>query len=1136
MILPRVNVHVDQWGRPLAQQRTVKLSLKGALDRLLGPSRSRLCSDRRRYNRKLRVLCRKYAMFGKLRSMLTVFCSKMVGLLFVNRQYRFQGPRGMRRMATRARPEAAAHEEVVDNGGLFSVDLNSRNEITQLYRDIMREVTDGVVRGRRARRRGAELEDLLGTNAAPDNGGQRDTASRLVREVRAKINGMIPQNDPRQRIPGTLFHNFINQLAQEMAIELENMLQRGVIEDCYMVPRFMTVTNGDRGLAKQMAEVFCSKRAEPEIENGNESVQVGRCVWRQEHIDCVVAEHAHWFGLVGEDPRDENIAEEDDVLDIAENIAEDDAMDVAEEDDVARRGNRLRRITRSSVKRHTAACLDMMIRWLPAIEAANEVIEERRRVMDERRRNNEEIPAQEAALNTTPIKVFNLCPQAHIEIKSAPMTASMWRGQQTGGRGLLGWVFGDKKVSNALRAPRGVWPRELPPFTSGRRRRYTLEAFHRSDGVSMSLSFVCHEPGDLPDGGREVFWMTRRTKRFIALKNLGISPLEYPRLERMLQQGKLVRIAFDMGRVCLLNGTAGHVDLPTGNAVDGRPGDGTADESAVDDTSTGVQSDSDVVASSGAPNDRDDESDDGATSRARPRPRLGENDDVHSHGVGDESDGGAGGDGPDEADGDEGGGNRRGPISKIKSYHLPRGQFYEKSGANRRIHHGKKMCQGVQDALDDLSLTPSKTADPARYVQHVRTFATHFGALFDAFHDRKRAKLAFRGHGLRMKVVDDFMNETINDVKRRHLELHPHVRPDDLEVLVVVGLPTFASTGRGERAVPTLWLAEHIARRWQTLFVDEGLTTKVCPDCLQDTKAATMAPLHHPRLNKVVRRLNKNCRTLDARARELSGLLGRAGDLSPEELHRVRKLEEQILEGEERVGMLVGERVEKERMLEAQNQPMPNRVGLASMRFCKTCMGLGLPRPRKNRDVSAALNILALGEALLAGLPRPAPFCDIKEVRSAGQRMQLVELLLEPSDGIDRTRYRPKIRRWMDMPWPGEEEHDSVARWAKDVARRFLLNAVTWVHIKDQEVEDVVNYAERRALLRQRKEEAVPYARQANAVLKWLLGERLGVGDMQTVEESILGPLAERGLNQPTPSDVQPHTMTNETSQSVLGH
>ena len=406
------------------------------------------------------------------------------------------------------------------------------------------------------------------------------------------------------------------------------------------------------------------------------------------------------------------------------------------------------------------------------------------------------------------------------------------------------------------------------------------------------------------------------------------------------------------------------------------------------------------------------------------------------------------------------------------------------------------MNEGVQHIHDRLSDAPSKTANRDRYILHLNAFSPNVQALFDAHHRKKSAKLAFHGHMLRNSVIDTFVAEALNDAKRRHLELYPWVRPEQVEFLLIVGLPTFGSTGRGERAVPTLWLAEHLARRWQALFVDEGFTTKTCPDCLQDTVAATMAPLHHPGLNKVVRRLNKTRRTLERRVRKRNRL---HPVLSLHDHRRVAKLEDQMWEGGRRVDMLEAEKADKENMLVTQGIPTPRRACLASTRFCETCRLLGYTRPRKDRDVSAALNILAIGIALLAGLPRPAPFCDIREVRSAGQRMELVDRLLEPPDGIDRTRLRPRWR--LNHPF---------ARRARDLARDFLVNAVYIVHVKDGEVQDTVRYADRRALLRERREDAVPYAERANILLKWLLGEGLGDVDRRALWEMMRSNLPPR--------------------------
>jgi hypothetical protein len=73
------------------------------------------------------------------------------------------------------------------------------------------------------------------------------------------------------------------------------------------------------------------------------------------------------------------------------------------------------------------------------------------------------------------------------------------------------------------------------------------------------------------------------------------------------------------------------------------------------------------------------------------------------------------------------------------------------------------------------------------------------------------------------------VQDMVDDAKRRHVQANPDILLNDVKVLLMLELPTFDSTGPVERAVPTLWLADRIASRWRTLFVDEGLTTKNCP-------------------------------------------------------------------------------------------------------------------------------------------------------------------------------------------------------------------------------------------------------------------------------------------------------------------
>ena len=477
-LLNRVNVHVNRHGRAQPRPGTIKMSLKGGLVRLLGPSRSALCPDRRKFNRKLNVLCRKYSMFGKLRSILTNFCSKVLGLLLVSRPYRYQH-RHIRRQRPRrgAAPLAPEVPEVPpDNAVEFPVNFQERNQLQALFRTLMSEVTRGIIQTTRGVDRPpnmvAALQDRVHCFASEN---RRDVDQRAVQafgeagrdaqpladSMKAMIDAMI--RDPRQRIPGSLFADFSNQLALEMAVEMENMVQRGLLQSCYMVPYFTAENGGDARLAVQMAQAFRSKRRMPQNPG-----EVAGCVWTEEDIACVAAAQAQWLDLLrlaGRNPLrgGGNGGEEDEEDDEWDRPVQEDEMGNGEEGN----GDGLVRITRTSIKRNTAACLDMMVTWLREIEAYKDDIQLIQRLQQNQRRQRIQQNQQNQGIqhlqrlqrrqriqqnqqdlqdlqDLTPIKVFNLCPQARIEVKSAPMTGTMWRL-------LLCWVFGEVRVRQTER-------------------------------------------------------------------------------------------------------------------------------------------------------------------------------------------------------------------------------------------------------------------------------------------------------------------------------------------------------------------------------------------------------------------------------------------------------------------------------------------------------------------------------------------------------------------------------------------------------------------------------------------------------------------------------------------------------------
>ena len=116
--------------------------------------------------------------------------------------------------------------------------------------------------------------------------------------------------------------------------------------------------------------------------------------------------------------------------------------------------------------------------------------------------------------------------------------------------------------------------------------------------------------------------------------------------------------------------------------------------------------------------------------------------------------------------------------------------------------------------------------------------------------------------------------------------------------------------------------------------------------------------------------------------------------------------------------------------------------------------------------------------------------------------MTKVKMLMERT-GSPRCRRSIKVKS--ATPFAGT----NLAEWAVGIARGFMTRACNCTKRFDDRLEMEVNYARRSELVWLRNRLATAEARQADIVLRWLLGEPIREDDpnFETLQQLILRPL-----------------------------
>jgi hypothetical protein len=149
---------------------------------------------------------------------------------------------------------------------------------------------------------------------------------------------------------------------------------------------------------------------------------------------------------------------------------------------------------------------------------------------------------------------------------------------------------------------------------------------------------------------------------------------------------------------------------------------------------------------------------------------------------------------------------------------LTRAEYYRESmfDANR-LSSNRRERHHASAAMAALSATRRRTHLATEFIQYVRAIATHAEELKKGYACRAARKEAFRAYRFKTKTVDGFIQQ--------------HVSPDR-KTVYYLGDGSFASHGRGERAVPTSSYGTRIRRAHPQVILsmtDERCTSKFCP-------------------------------------------------------------------------------------------------------------------------------------------------------------------------------------------------------------------------------------------------------------------------------------------------------------------
>lgn len=159
--------------------------------------------------------------------------------------------------------------------------------------------------------------------------------------------------------------------------------------------------------------------------------------------------------------------------------------------------------------------------------------------------------------------------------------------------------------------------------------------------------------------------------------------------------------------------------------------------------------------------------------------------------------------------------------SNKKTYTLTGKQYYKEAGMTKRFKETQKYDMEVAHIIRKLSLNPIKSIVETDIYGYTQTIIRNYDKLWQHYTEKKRRRWDFTVFSRKQKVFSTFFKKFQNG--------------DKTPVTVAYGAASFGCNGKGELSVPVKNIANECTKRFQTHFVDEYNTTKMCSDCHHKT-------------------------------------------------------------------------------------------------------------------------------------------------------------------------------------------------------------------------------------------------------------------------------------------------------------
>ena len=182
------------------------------------------------------------------------------------------------------------------------------------------------------------------------------------------------------------------------------------------------------------------------------------------------------------------------------------------------------------------------------------------------------------------------------------------------------------------------------------------------------------------------------------------------------------------------------------------------------------------------------------------------------------------------------------------SRRLTRKTYYQESSFNEGNRKTKKWNLEIKDILIEMSTVTPKTVDPKDWKRYLLLYIKHYKVLWEHYSQKKWGRQRFHLYTMKRKCIDKFF-----------ASLH---RKGEQKPIIAYGAAAFGPTGRREVSVPTIAFAKASERHYETRYVNEDYSTKMCSFCGNETHKVMVKVEGESREVRGLRWCSTKCRKL----------------------------------------------------------------------------------------------------------------------------------------------------------------------------------------------------------------------------------------------------------------------------------